>query len=208
MKIRWTTSLFESKQGFCNYYASAEVLMLRSIGIPARLAVGFAQGEPNLQNTFFTVREKDAHAWPEVYFPGYGWIEFEPTGNQDPVNRPVAREEKPVINLDALDNQPELDALAQEEPQTPIPLELQTSGFPTRVQIIELSIAGTPACCSLTGFLLKRRFAPNIQTSAILKNVVERNGWETPAWLTRWTLWSALSPIQNIFTASTSACVG
>ncbi|MFN8383671.1 MAG: transglutaminase-like domain-containing protein [Anaerolineales bacterium] len=49
--------------------------MLRSVGIPARLAVGFAQGEPNT-NTF-TVREKDAHAWPEVYFPGYGWIEFE-----------------------------------------------------------------------------------------------------------------------------------
>ena len=191
--------LFESKQGFCNYYASTEVLMLRSVGIPARMAVGFAQGEPNLQNTFFTVREKDAHAWPEVYFPGYGWIEFEPTGNQEPVTRPLAREEKPVINLDALDNQPELDALAQEKPQTPIPLDLETSSFPTRVQIIELSIAGTLGLLALTGFLLKRRFAPNTQTSAILKNVVERNGWETPVWLTRWNLWSALSPIQKYF---------
>jgi len=191
--------LFESKQGFCNYYASAEVLMLRSIGIPARLAVGFAQGEPNLQNTFYTVREKDAHAWPEVYFPAYGWIEFEPTGNQEPVTRPLAREEKPAITLEVPDNQPDPEALAQEKPQIPQALDVQTTSFPTSVQIIELSIMGTIGLLLLTGFLLKRRFAPNTQTSALLKNVVERNGWETPLWLTRWTLWSALSPIQKYF---------
>ncbi|MFN8383672.1 MAG: hypothetical protein U0V02_17155 [Anaerolineales bacterium] len=40
---------------------------------------------------------------------------------------------------------------------------------------------------------------PNVQTSVILKTVVERNGWEAPAWLTRWTLWTALSPIQKYF---------
>ena len=63
--------LFDSKKGFCNYYATAEVVLLRSVGIPARMVVGFAQGEfeqPNL----YVVRERDAHAWPEVYFPGLG----------------------------------------------------------------------------------------------------------------------------------------
>lgn len=190
--------LFESKKGFCNYYASAEVLMLRSVGIPARLAVGFAQGEPNLQNTFYTVRERDAHAWPEVYFPGYGWIEFEPTGNQEPVNRPLEREEKPVT-AGPINNPPELEAIPQEKPENALELEPQAVGFPTRAHIIELSIAGGICLLFFTAFLLKRRYAPNLQTSVILKTVVERNGWEAPAWLTRWTLWSALSPIQKYF---------
>jgi len=70
--------LFDYKKGFCNYYASAEVLLLRAAGIPARMAVGYAQGvETSRQH--YSVREKDSHAWPEVYFPGYGWIPFEPT---------------------------------------------------------------------------------------------------------------------------------
>ena len=191
--------LFESKKGFCNYYASTEVLMLRSIGIPARLAVGFAQGEPNLQNTFYTVRERDAHAWPEVYFPGYGWIEFEPTGNQQPVQRPEEREEKPAVIPEAINNPTELDALAQEKPENALELERQAVQFPTRVQIIELSIAGGMGLLWLAGLLLKKRYAPNIQTSAILKAVVERNGLEAPMWLTRWTLWSALPSIQKYF---------
>jgi len=73
------------KKGFCNYYASAEVLMLRSIGIPARMAVGFAHGDP--EGSTYVVYRGDAHAWPEVFFPGYGWLEFEPTANQDPLVR-------------------------------------------------------------------------------------------------------------------------
>lgn len=92
--IEW--ALFEQKQGFCNYYASAEVLMLRSLGIPARLAVGYAHGEreTNGGRTQYTVRLRDAHAWPEVYFPGIGWVEFEPTANQDPLIRPLINPEQ------------------------------------------------------------------------------------------------------------------
>lgn len=74
--------LFDYKKGFCNYYASAEVLLLRLAGIPARLSVGYAQGEQSGFEDQFIVREKDSHAWPEVYFPNYGWIPFEPTGAQ------------------------------------------------------------------------------------------------------------------------------
>ena len=80
--------LFDTKTGFCNYYASAEVVLLRSIGIPARMAVGFAQGEYEPPNQY-TVRQRDSHAWPEVYFPGNGWVEFEPTSNQAPLVRPA-----------------------------------------------------------------------------------------------------------------------
>ncbi len=79
--------LFDYKQGYCNYYASAMVVMLRTMGIPARLAAGFAQGTWNDQEQAFVVQERDAHTWVEVYFPGYGWVEFEPTAAQAPINR-------------------------------------------------------------------------------------------------------------------------
>ncbi len=80
--------LFESRRGYCNYYASAMVILLRSLGTPARLAVGFAQGELDTTTRAYLVRERNAHAWPEVFFPGYGWIEFEPTTSEPPLVRP------------------------------------------------------------------------------------------------------------------------
>jgi len=86
--------LFDLHQGFCNYYASAEVILLRSLGIPARLAVGFAQGERQdaEEGDIYLVRHHDAHAWPEVYFPGLGWVEFEPTASQRSIYRPLGEE--------------------------------------------------------------------------------------------------------------------
>lgn len=80
--------LFDYQVGFCNYYASAEVLMLRSLGIPARLAGGYARGTYDFDRGLYRVSGDDAHAWPEVYFPGYGWIEFEPTVSQASIIRP------------------------------------------------------------------------------------------------------------------------
>ncbi len=69
--------------GYCQYYASAMVLMARTLGIPARVAVGFAPGERGDDGTF-QVREANAHAWAELYFPGYGWQIFEATKTISP----------------------------------------------------------------------------------------------------------------------------
>src|SRR5262249_57256243 len=79
--------LFDYKQGYCNYYASAMIVMLRTLGIPARMAAGFAQGTWDASQQVYTVQERDAHTWVEVFFPQYGWIEFEPTAAQAPLNR-------------------------------------------------------------------------------------------------------------------------
>jgi transglutaminase-like putative cysteine protease len=79
--------LFDHGVGFCNWYATSEVLLLRSLGVPARLAAGFAQGTVDESGRQYLVRQRDAHAWPEVYFPGYGWVEFEPTSAQPPLQR-------------------------------------------------------------------------------------------------------------------------
>jgi hypothetical protein len=80
--------LFETRQDYCNGYASALVVMARSLGIPARLAVGYSQGQYDSERRAFRVRKENAHSWPEVYFPTYGWLEFEPTRSQLPISRP------------------------------------------------------------------------------------------------------------------------
>jgi len=81
--------LFDSREGYCTYFASAMAIMCRSLGLPARVAQGYAQGEWVAERQVFVVREHDAHAWPEVYFPGYGWIDFEPTPSQPLLQRPA-----------------------------------------------------------------------------------------------------------------------
>lgn len=102
--------LFDYKKGFCNYYSTAQILLLRAAGIPARWAVGYAQGDqlegdrtggqPSLESITFQVRQKDAHAWPEVFFPGIGWVEFEPTSSQPDITRLPG--ETGETNLDSL----------------------------------------------------------------------------------------------------------
>jgi transglutaminase-like putative cysteine protease len=74
--------LFHGREGFCNYFASAEVLMLRSIGIPSRMVGGFAHGERLSDKYIYKVRKKDSHSWVEVFFSEQGWIIFEPTPSQ------------------------------------------------------------------------------------------------------------------------------
>lgn len=80
--------LLSIKRGYCDYYASAMIVMLRSLNVPARMAVGYAQGKYDPANGVYHVSEKDSHSWVEVYFPKYGWVEFEPTASQPPVERP------------------------------------------------------------------------------------------------------------------------
>jgi transglutaminase-like putative cysteine protease len=87
--------LFETKEGYCEQFASAFGAMARSVGLPTRIAVGYTYGTEF--NGSYIVRNRDAHAWPEVYFTGLGWISLEPTpqrfdnasGTGDPQAAPV-----------------------------------------------------------------------------------------------------------------------
>jgi transglutaminase-like putative cysteine protease len=79
--------LFESRQGYCNYYASALAVMLRSQGIPARIAAGYTGGEWLEELGVHRVYSTNSHSWVEVFFPGFGWIEFEPTSAQPRIVR-------------------------------------------------------------------------------------------------------------------------
>lgn len=84
--------LFRTKRAYCNYYATAMVVMLRSLGVPARIATGYAQGQitsnsADQQSATYSVKVKDSHTWVEVFFVNYGWVEFEPTAGQSPLQR-------------------------------------------------------------------------------------------------------------------------
>lgn len=71
--------LFERKQGHCEYFASAMAVMLRTLGIPSRVVNGFRGGEFNPLTGSYIVRAREAHSWVEAYFPGSGWVRFDPT---------------------------------------------------------------------------------------------------------------------------------
>lgn len=71
--------LFQRKRGHCEYFASSMAVMLRTLGIPSRVVTGFRSDEFNDLTGSYVVRAKDAHAWVEAYFPGYGWQTFDPT---------------------------------------------------------------------------------------------------------------------------------
>jgi hypothetical protein len=74
--------LFGNKKGYCSYFAFAYAALLRSIDIPARIAVGFFMNPDEERLGFYPVRANMAHAWVEVFFPEFGWIEFDPTTQQ------------------------------------------------------------------------------------------------------------------------------
>jgi Transglutaminase-like superfamily/Domain of unknown function (DUF4129) len=70
------------QRGYCEYYATAMAMMLRALDIPARLVEGFLPGAKDPATGEWLVRNSDSHAWVQVYFPGYGWVDFDPTGGR------------------------------------------------------------------------------------------------------------------------------
>lgn len=86
-------TLFVSQEAYCNYYASAMALMLRSQGVPTRVVGGYAQGSFDSETSSYRVQASNSHTWVEVYFPSYGWIQFEPTASVPAWDRPELVEE-------------------------------------------------------------------------------------------------------------------
>lgn len=105
--------LFDIRKGYCDYYASSMVTMLRAEGVPARAASGYAVGFWDEESGDYFVSERDAHTWVEVFFPEYGWIEFEPTAAEPPLTR---REANVDIETTIGDNNPAQNNNAAPEP--------------------------------------------------------------------------------------------
>lgn len=201
--------LFTTRQGYCNYYATAQVMMLRAVGVPARMAVGYAQGQ--LDSTGgYTVRNRDSHAWPEVYFEGIGWVEFEPTGNQPELIRPsfLGGITLPAGNPEA--NPAFEEELTLPEP-TPIPDEISPEGE-NWWRNISLQAILVWFIIALLILLLARALWQANQAQPFTKriprlvhNAYKRVGLNTPAWLVRWLAWSELGAVEKSFQAINQA---
>lgn len=92
--------LFSLQEGYCDYYATTMVVMARAAGLPARLAIGYAAGKYDTARSQFDITQADAHSWVEIYFPGIGWIEFEPTGGRPEIIRPETTSQNNILPLD------------------------------------------------------------------------------------------------------------
>lgn len=132
--------LFDLREGYCDYYASSLVVMARSLDIPARIAVGYGRGEYNSDARVYRVRDNNAHAWVEVFFPRFGWIEFEPTAAEPTIVRPRPASSDTDSNNDRTGSDEEgrdefdrwRDLLEDEPYNGPLPLPLAESNW-TRV---------------------------------------------------------------------------
>jgi transglutaminase-like putative cysteine protease len=87
--VAWFLFDNPNKSGYCNYFASAMAVMARSLGIPARVVAGYTNGTLDAKSNQHVVRGKDAHAWTQIYFGGYGWINFEPSRSFATFTRPL-----------------------------------------------------------------------------------------------------------------------
>jgi transglutaminase-like putative cysteine protease len=97
-------TLFVSQEAYCTYYASAMAIMLRSQGIPARIVNGYVQGDYDESTSSYRVRASNAHTWVEVYFPTFGWIQFEPTASVPVLVRQESTETESGLSEAAIAN--------------------------------------------------------------------------------------------------------
>jgi transglutaminase-like putative cysteine protease len=202
--VEWV--LFEHKQAFCNYYASAQVLMLRSLGIPARWVIGYAQGELDTEEEFYWVRDKDRHAWPEVYFPGLGWVEFEPTAFQADINRPsggASGDRTPFTpdgsNLPMLID--EFEAMMELQGREGFGSidEQQSTPALIAISLILGAVIGIIAFIYFALGWTRRKTSPDNTLPALLERSLRQRGWSVPQWVVQWSTFSLLTPIERSF---------
>jgi transglutaminase-like putative cysteine protease len=103
--------LFATRRGFCEHYAAAFVVLMRSAGIPARVVTGYQGGEYNPVGNYWLIRQADAHAWAEVWLPDTGWLRVDPTA-----------------------------AVAPERIEHALDLDLQAAGAPARFRLVETGL--------------------------------------------------------------------
>ncbi len=219
--------LFDNKAGFCNYYASSEVVMLRSVGVPARMVVGYAEGEWVDADKSYHVLAKDYHAWPEIFFPGLGWVPFEPTagqpalefptgevavGTQAPLPTPFVT---PLTTVDPLINPDrEFDRELKRDPYTAF--RLQYGGWIEEILIVLVVMSGLyrllenpvrsgkPFVVYIEDYLLSRgwRLADEVNGAVVESKLPSAPGartWRIPRWLHHLARLGRRSPMERLF---------
>lgn len=120
--------LFENQRGYCEHYATSMTVMLRSLGIPARTVVGYHPGDWSDEAGGYIYRQQQAHAWTEAFFPGYGWIRFEPTAAQPESS--LDADTAPDVPPELPTPTPELEIVAPQPPEAATPAATEEPAAP------------------------------------------------------------------------------
>ena len=223
--------LFDQQEGFCNYYATADIVMLRSLGIPARMVVGYSQGtrvigpdsDADIRGGFdvassdaqervevgevYQVRSKNFHAWPEVYFPGVGWVEFEPTANEDPLIRPegdvstdVAFDDSQLFDRNdpleeefAGEDSPAEEALNAENEARNLKLQIF---FINLFRMLRLPLLAVGVFLTWRVIRARRNLPP---FAVFLEMNMRRIDLQPPLFVQRWAVYVTLAPMERAY---------
>jgi hypothetical protein len=195
--------LFDYKRGYCNYYATSEVLLLRSLGIPARLAVGYAEGESEKNGDTFTVRRRDSHAWPEVFFPTFGWIEFEPTASQPGTVLPTGNDSNNPNDANLLVVPDFAQGLISSEEPTPEGGLVAPTSTQNNVSVAVIILIPAVIGLLIALFLWMRKTHRLdflvVPLPVLVTSTLEKRGLNPPSWLRNWSRHLELSPMQRMF---------
>jgi transglutaminase-like putative cysteine protease len=153
--------LFDLRQGYCDYYASAMVVLARAAGLPARVAMGYTTGEQEGGEGTYLVTEANAHAWVEVYLPPYGWVEFEPT----------AALPLPARGVQAGEEMPALSGPLLPETAGPGGIRLDSRALLALMALLALAGAGAAAGLMLDSWRL-RRASPEAAIAEVYRRLV------------------------------------
>jgi transglutaminase-like putative cysteine protease len=178
-------NFLRGKRGFCEQYASAMAAMVRTLGIPARVAVGFTPGTRRATDGVYEVTTNEAHAWPEVWFSGAGWVRFEPTPRGEQVTTP-GYTVPPV----------EVDDPAAPAPDPATAPDAGGSAAPADPGAIDRAddLAGAPGAGAdegisravVVGLVAAAVLAVGLGTPALLTQLRRRRRWSNPTALSAW----------------------
>jgi transglutaminase-like putative cysteine protease len=161
--------LFDLQTGYCDYYATSMVVLARAVGLPARFVIGYAPSPYDYETNQYVIRESEAHSWTQIYFPNYGWVDFEPTGGRARINRSGDRDNGAAA----------LPELPSEFDLTEALLDQQSWWY--TVPLWQLMLIGLTGLGSvvMVGFLViwgrdqRLRRLPTVQLIPILENRLE-----------------------------------
>jgi transglutaminase-like putative cysteine protease len=207
--IEWF--LFSGREGFCNFYASANVLLLRSIGIPTRLVVGYSEGDLINWGRAREVKIDDNHAWVEVFFPEIGWVIFEPTPSRPPIDYKQKEEDliEPLLSREerilfgeqqsGTDNE-ELEELHEiAEKYLTEPTENIEEEHKEWIFAASLGVFGLVSVFIYLGISTLVVRKNSIPIPRAIDSLLTVRGLRTPEWITKWISYEILTPQERIY---------
>jgi hypothetical protein len=162
--------LFDLQKGYCDYFATSMVVLARAAGLPARLVTGYGSGIYDTDLNAYLVTEAEAHSWPEIFFPGYGWVEFEPTSGRLTIERSETSTSSLSEDLEALLSSGEVESPGASFEQNGL---VQLGRLFLMISLFALVVVGV-AWIVISNLRLRR-----LSTNAIAANVFQllyRNG--------------------------------